>query len=408
MTSSYKEQLGNRKILMIKPKANTGSAQHFYVDSMCEQFEAHGLDTIKLSVEDKSFIDDLKTAAVQNDLIHVGIYSYDIQKSASVNFFDYHDIPNFAVLADHAYAQFMRSRVKGLSPNAHALCFIHDIMDELAFIRTDIKQTHAMKPFAFFDESSTKKHHRPFKDREFDILIAWNVAKTKISIQMLLDQHKSNPKIVHFIENLYTRLKQNDDVYSIQHFKQACMESLNLKPQYNVPWEKAEEYLLDLLHHIDFIVRTESRLGILNDLKRLPKSYKIGIMQDRGPDLGHDGVQYIGAHPFKDLHHYMGNARMTFDLIPTYKKSMQERVTSAVSVGCVPVVQSNPLLEDYFQDKKSALFNTSCFTLDDDILDLNLDDLEAISDNAMKIAHDNLSFDKGVEQYIKLFIASLD
>lgn len=408
MSQNYSKKLDNRKILMLNPQStDERKVLNVEIEHFQKSFKEFGVDSIICNLNDPNINAVLKQVCEKEKLIHFGAFGFDTTYNNQENLFDHYNIPNFALLGDHIYAEFMRSRMRSMSPHTNVVSRINDTLEELKILRTDVKKMHLQNPHTLIPLAQVKEYIKPTKQRTYDILITWNVVKTKASIANLLANFRDRPELARFTEDLYERLKRNDDVYSITHFTQALEKEFGLTSTIKFPWSKDIMFLLDVLHHVDFIVRTEARLNVLKDIKKLSPKLKIGILIDSGPDLGHPGVEYIGGQSFTDMVKIMGDSKTTLDMIPTYKNAAQERITTACSVGCIPITKSNPMTEKHFSNGESIIYTESCFELPADIYDRNDKEWQNISDGALGVANDNFELTQATKSYLDLFADQL-
>lgn len=400
------DKLKDYELVLLNPNRNDSfDFHHFFITRLSEKMNELGFRTKTFSAGDKNFGKDIVSQFSNNKSIHFGIWFYDMHigyhPRTQMNFFDLFDVPNYALMFDHVFPTWKFNRILGLTENSTVICAISDIEEELRLLNNSVqKYQHIF--FPCITEEDIINNSPKMKDREIDLVISWGIYKTKETYNDFRKQLRNDAKLLKFADNFYERIKRYDDIYHIQNFKMALQDVYGVIPQYNIPWSKAEQILLTIIDKIDAITRTETRVSTLENLKKLPAQLKIAITADEGPQY-HPNITYIGKQTQKDMQKYFANSRFTLNYNPTYKAVLQERVTYAMSVGCIPIAYPDLFMRENFVHGENIFFTRDFDNLDPEIFTKDDHELQTISDNAKHFVLDNYSLEKYCHILLNLF-----
>lgn len=398
------------RILLIKPPANNQNFHSYFIDRLSTAFHKQGVNTLVLDANRPSFTKDLIESTHAGGLVHLGLCYYDLSLSSyagqTASIFDELNIPNFAIIGDHLYSSFLQTALEKCTPATNFVCRIEDTFKEMKIIKPLCKKLHHIRPYTLADYEIAN-NSKSFGERSIDLFLPISLAKTNVSISEYLSNFKGNPKLHAFVDTLYQDMKKNDDIYVIDKFITIFKDQFKSPYQFSTPWNQNDRVFLQILSTLDFIVRTESRIAILQSLQNLPKHIKIAITAPDGPKT-HPNIEYIGYKDIRDVQKIYADAKFVLDIIPTYKNSIQERITMGGAFGCIPITQKKQEVEKYFQDGQSIIYSNDYYTVPPEPFEVSIQEGQKISTNVKDIIQKSFSLEDNCVDYLKLMAASMD
>ncbi len=344
------------------------------VERLGAAIQAHGLEHVALDGTAPDFERDLLHHATDSGTaLYFGYSFYDIslvhaggRGDIRRNLFDMLDRPVFALLQDHPFSHFMRSRIEASARSTYFVSPTPEFEAEARFINPALRHFHTIAP-AMTETVAPDSEVKPLAERPIDFFMSCAFFGTKPSLEEFRSLYaKTKSPMVTVIDEVYATGMAQRDVPLLDLFRASFKRQFDKPLALKSPLTQRDMSVVTVLSVIDTRIRFERRLKVLRSLARLDPALRIVVTMEphRATALRElaerPNIELVGRIPSDRAREFFLNARFAINVTPTYTTYVTERVSNAMNLGCCLVSDRNRHFATTFGEGEEILFMEDC------------------------------------------------
>lgn len=287
--------------------------------------------------------------------VFAGYFFYDLAlrmhgRAGWQNLFEVFDCPVIGQLGDHLFAPFVRDRLGRIGATHEFMACDTDLIGELEFLLPGAKSWCNPSP-PFYASS------RADCERAIDLLVPLNLHKLQIEPQTYRTRvARIAPDLLALHDVLLEALSGAPGESTLAVFRRCHADVLGHDFELG-SGHASQRTIQDLLHAVDFRVRSERRLRALEAVAAIP-GIRV-VVTERETALAappRASLEFVGRQSADTVGQLMRQARFCLNVAPSYRHDVGSRVLNALQAGCAVVTDSSPGLRQRFRAGQEMLF----------------------------------------------------
>ncbi|EFI32834.1 glycosyl transferase family 2 [Desulfonatronospira thiodismutans ASO3-1] len=407
-----------KHIYFVYPDTKDAHGMHYNSSlKRVHKTKSAGIDAEAVALESPDFLRAITDCSNHEGyVLFAGRNGYDLtinSRKLNKNVFDHLNVNVIATLADHPYSSFMWRLLDNAAENT--VFFTRPSLDrELRAIypqltRTDVYESLGGPHNQNIDQALAQ---RPLSKRHIDLLIPLGLHKFFKKPSLKQQLHQLGQEAQKIGESLFEAARKDYHTTVFENFQNIIKHEFGEEHVFSHPKTKQDWIWLNVLSVVDWTVRMDRRVRLLNSLHRLPSSTRINItaspkVADFFPRLKNKkNIHWIGEVSTKKLEDLYSESKMVLNCNPTYPDFVNERVRNAMAWGCCVISDYQQALGKHFQDHVSILFTDPEGRKIEDFCELNVNVLQDIADAGRNLMpapqpdKGNIGFLKRIEKHL--------
>ncbi|REL38643.1 FkbM family methyltransferase [Rhodohalobacter sp. SW132] len=406
-----------KKILLVLPgiKGGAHGIHVKFAQRLSKSFRDQGFSTDFVCAQEGNYVKELvKASADPTVAIYSGAMGYDLRVQADMNLngnlYDLLDKKVTGYLGDHPYTQFMWSRLHNAGKNVTLITGCKSIKNEYDLIFKGKNEVKVIDRLPAITNNASLKKVPLTQDREIELLVPLGLHKhvanqTTISKDLSRFGNKAKKVGLDMYESALT--DYSGSVFEI--FLQKLKEHTGVDYEFQGVQRKEDQAWLSVVSTVDWHIRKERRIRLLNGLKHIDSDKKIVItasaeLKKLFPKLKNKNINWIGEVSNDRLDQLYLQSKQVLNSNPTYPDVVHGRVRSAMTSGAAIISDYSSLLDEVFGADKGISF----VGIDGEGLANHLQsstlDIQKIADHGREI----IKRDFSVDSYTQRLLTVLD
>ncbi len=393
----------NKVVLVLSGKNGGAHGIHVkFANKLSEGMNKLGIHTETVFASSGDFLRKVIQASEEPGTgIYTGPMGFDLRVQADLNlqgnFFDVMGKRAVGYLGDHPYTQFMWSRMHYAGNNITFITACTSIKNEFHNIYGDKNEIVVLDKLPAITNNHEIDRVPEIKDREIDLLIPLGLHKHLVNQDVI---SKELTKFENQAEKIglkvYEKALNDYQKNILEIFIEEYLTVTGNEYKFQGIQRKEDQLWLSVLSTVDWHIRKERRLKLLNGLGQIADQKKVVItaspeVQKLVPELKGKKIEWIGEVDNDHLDRLYLQSKQVLNSNPTYPDGVHGRIRSAMISGASVISDYAPSLEKVFGSDEAISFTG--FNGDNlaDYIDRHVDDIQQIASKGRAIIKDQFS-----------------
>ena len=377
-----------------------------------ENIKDLGICSATIAVYETKFLQTILEASCNTgNVIFAGRLGYDVTINVGnmkKNVFDLLNMHVFGTLADHPYSTFMLEPLKNAADKT-VIFTSNSLSHELKSIFPNIKNIENIDNFPPLLSSNDSDPSIPLYSRSIDILVPLGIHKfiNKPSLESQLN--KLDSEVAKLGYEIYD-LSKFDYINTVfDNFQSVMLNKHGKKHIFSHHKTQKDKLLIYILNLVDWTIRKERRIQLLENLSKISNIYNIAITSNSDilqfiPELQKNtNINFVGELNIEELARYYAHSKTVINCNPTYPDLISERVKNAMSLGCCVISDYQIELDNTFGNYHGILFMSSTWESINELVSMNINKLQTIADTGRHIVENKFNYN----QYLSNIISKI-
>ena len=338
-----------------------------FAQRLSQSFREQGLGTDFVSAQEGKYVKELvKASSDPTVAIYSGAMGYDLRVRADMNLngnlFDLLEKKVTGYLGDHPYTQFMWSRLHNAGKNVSFVTGCESIKNEYDLIFKGKNEVKVIDRLPAITNNASLENVPLTQDREIELLVPLGLHKhvaNQKTISKDLSRFGNKAKKVGLDTYESALTDYSGSVFEI--FWQKLKEHTGVDYEFQGVQRKEDQVWLSVVSTVDWHIRKERRIRLLNGLKHIDSDKKIVItassdLKELFPKLKNNNINWIGEVSSDRLDQLYLQSKQVLNSNPTYPDVVHGRIRSAMISGAAIISDYSSLLDEVFGTDKGISF----------------------------------------------------